>query len=89
MNLNKCERCGCFFVSSNCVCPSCQAKDDNEISKLKSFFHENEIPGSVEDLAISTGITMKNLNRFLENKDFLDITKKLGIKPNGNISTNL
>ncbi len=35
MELNKCTRCGCFYVSSNDVCPTCEQKDVAEIDKLK------------------------------------------------------
>ena len=41
MEFNKCNRCGCFFMSNNDVCPSCQPKDIYEMSKLKNYF-ENE-----------------------------------------------
>lgn len=37
MELNKCTRCGCFYVSSNDVCPTCEQKDVAEIDKLKIF----------------------------------------------------
>ena len=37
MELNKCTRCGCFYVSSNDVCPTCEQKDVAEIDKLKNL----------------------------------------------------
>ena len=36
MELNKCIRCGSFYVSGNDVCPSCAEKDTNEIYSLKN-----------------------------------------------------
>ena len=73
MELNKCARCGAFYVSDNSVCPNCKPKDTAEVSKLKNFLAENDCPNSIENLACSTGISVKNLNRFLEQDDFSDI----------------
>lgn len=86
MNLNKCERCGCFFVSSDIVCPKCLSKDNNEISILKNFLSENDASISVESLALSTGIQSKNVNRFLKNSELNSTFSNLGlIMPNSNI----
>lgn len=85
MELNKCKRCGAFFVSNNYVCPNCEPKDNAELFKLKSFLEENDCPNSMESLASNTGISVKNITRFLEQKDFstfaskFDIIKKDGI----------
>ena len=69
MELNKCKRCGAFFVSSNCVCPNCEPKDNAEIFKLKYFLEENDCPNSIESLSCDTGISVKNLNRFLNSEE--------------------
>lgn len=79
MNLNKCERCGCFFVSKDCVCPKCLSKDNNEISILKNFLSENDNAISVETLASSTGIQIKNVNRFLKNAEINSDFVNLGL----------
>ena len=80
MELNKCSRCGAFFVSGNNVCPNCEVKDSAEIFKLKSFLEENDYAGSsIEDLSCDTGISVKNLNRFLEQNDFKGIASKLDV----------
>lgn len=70
MELNKCKRCGAFFVSNNSVCPKCEPKDSFELSKLKDFLSENDCPNSIDLLANDTGISPKNLNRFLTDNDF-------------------
>ena len=70
MELNKCSRCGAFYTTSNNVCPNCEAKDNLEQLNLKNFLQDNEIPSSLETLSADTGISMKNLNRFLSNDDF-------------------
>ena len=79
MNFNKCERCGAFFVSSNSVCPNCEPKDNAELFKLKSFIADNDCPNSIESLATHTGISVKNLNRFLKQEDLETYTSKLDI----------
>ena len=89
MELNKCKRCGAFFVSNNYVCPNCEPKDNAELFKLKNFLEENDCPNSMESLASNTGISVKNLNRFLEEKDFSSFASKLDINKNGNISIEL
>ncbi|MBR2743696.1 MAG: hypothetical protein IKE01_00150 [Clostridia bacterium] len=70
MNFNKCERCGCFFVSDGNVCPSCAPKDNYEMSKLNNYFIENKQPITVNDLSYATGISKKNLTRFISGKNF-------------------
>lgn len=82
MELNKCKRCGAFFVSSNSVCPNCEPKDTLELSKLKGFLAENDCPSSIEALAFNTGISVKNLNRFLEQDGFSTIASKLDVTTN-------
>ena len=72
MELNKCTRCGCFYVSGPNVCPACEQKDSSEIDKLKSFLSENEIT-SIDDISFQTGISAKNLDRFLKLEEFKKI----------------
>ena len=79
MNLNKCERCGCFFATQNSVCPNCQSKDESNINQLKTFLSEADSSVTVESLAISTGISLKNVNRFLQNKDVYATLTNLGL----------
>lgn len=74
MNFNKCLRCGCFFVSNNDTCPSCVNKDCNDISKLNNFFENqfNNLNNNISIVALSsaTGISVKNLERFVNYKNF-------------------
>lgn len=79
MELNKCKRCGAFFVTSNNVCPNCEPKDLCELYKLKDFLIDNDCPSTLQSLSQDTGISEKNLNRFLANDEFTDISKKFGI----------
>ncbi len=87
MELNKCKRCGAFFVSTNSVCPNCEPKDTMELAKLKGFLAENACPNSMDALASNTGISVKNLNRFLQQEDFSAIASQLELTPP--IQTNL
>ncbi len=89
MNLSKCERCGCFFVTENAVCPNCRTKDENEISQLKNFLIENDSKISVEELSLSTGISVKNVNRFLKDSEIQKSFSGLGLVTNGNINISL
>ena len=70
MELNKCSRCGAFYTTSNNVCPNCVPKDNCDQLNLKNFLAKNEMPASIEALSTNTGISTKNLNRFLANDDF-------------------
>jgi len=74
MNFNKCERCGCFFATDNSTCPSCSTKDNIEMNTLKNYIINNsiseDITTNVSTISNDTGITVKNLNRFLDNKSF-------------------
>lgn len=92
MKLNKCERCGCFFVSTDSICPNCVEKDNNEISQLTSFLSENDSDISIEELAESTGVSLKNVNRFLQNDTLSTKFSNLGLitgSIGSNISINL
>lgn len=66
MEFKKCSRCGNFYVSDGIVCPKCTPKDDFEFSTFKSYIAENGSNQSVDAISDATGISVKNLNRFLE-----------------------
>ena len=70
MVFNKCLRCGCFFSSSDLVCPSCQAKDEVDKNSIKNYLANNDTPENAENLAFLSGVSVKNINRFLETKEF-------------------
>ncbi len=76
MNFNKCKRCGCFFVATGDTCPACTTKDNNDISALNNYFAENENSVSINDLSNITGISTKNLTRYIEYGNF-DFTKQI------------
>lgn len=76
MQFNKCSRCGCFFVNSGDVCPNCQPKDNFEMSKLKNFLEETDTTCSMENISYSTGISMRNLNRFFTKDGFVEYKPK-------------
>ena len=58
-----------FILLGDDVCPNCQTKDESEIYDLKNFLSENPI-SSLESLSSQTGISVTNLNRHLQHKDF-------------------
>lgn len=82
MEFKKCERCGCFFASNDNVCYNCLTKDRFEMSKFKNFIEENNINqiNSLSDLSIQTGISQKNLNRFLGYEYFNSISEQFNLK---------
>ena len=67
MEFKKCERCGCFFLSESVVCENCSPKDSFEMSKLKNYFESENYSNSINSISVDTGISVKNLNRYLEN----------------------
>ncbi len=81
MEFKKCNRCGCFFTSDGDTCVNCSPKDKLEINKLKNFL-DGATPNdetNIDSISYNTGITIKNLNRFLESDEFSGIVKELGI----------
>lgn len=74
MEFNKCHRCGAFFVSEGSVCPKCNQKDTLELSTLKNYIEENGF-SSIDTVSAETGISVKNLNRFLNVDDIIDLGK--------------
>ena len=77
MELNRCSRCGSFFVSVGDVCPKCSIKDGAEFSTFKSYVQENGLNNSLNTISNETGITVKNLNRFLGYEEFQNYQKEL------------
>ena len=77
MELNRCSRCGNFYVAEGNVCPKCTAKDGFEFSTFKSYVQENGLDNSLNTIANDTGISVKNLNRFLGYQEFQDYQKGL------------
>ena len=72
MEFKRCARCGCFFVTEGDVCSNCMPKDRLDMLKLKNYFEEN--PNySVENIAIDTGITARNVNRYINNGNFPNV----------------
>ena len=77
MNFNKCSRCGGFFMADGNTCPNCLQKDQLEIGRLENFIMENSNTNlNLEDIASSTGISDKNLNRFLAQEQFSNFVNK-------------
>ncbi len=64
MEFKKCNRCGGFFVAEGNVCPKCSPKDALELSTFKNYIEENGL-SSLENMSIGTGISVKNINRFI------------------------
>lgn len=65
MEFNKCSRCGNFFISNDDVCPKCKTKDMLEFETFKSYISENGLINNLDLLSNETGISVKNINRYL------------------------
>ncbi len=65
MEFNKCSRCGNFFISNDDVCPKCKTKDMLEFETFKSYISENGLNNNLDLLSNETGISVKNINRYL------------------------
>lgn len=86
MNFKKCDRCGCFFMTEDNICGNCAPKDRFEMSKLRTYFEGETYADSINSISIETGISVKNLNRYLENKEFSKLSSKLNIGKDMNIT---
>ncbi len=70
----KCVRCGCMYIADTEVCGQCQKKDGVDLQKLKGFIENQGNEAFTQgELAIATGITDKNLTRFLGYDEFKGI----------------
>lgn len=74
MELKRCARCGRFYTSDVDVCQVCEKKDMADLSKLKGFFADNYVTGiSKNEISVFTGISPRNLNRYLGYDEFSGI----------------
>lgn len=64
MKFKKCIRCGAFFVTEGDVCNTCMPKDILEFNKFNNYI-ENNCGTSADVISANTGISMKNVNRYL------------------------
>lgn len=80
MYLKKCKRCGCFYSSSENTCENCKSKDELEINKLKNYFENYSNISSIQGISLDTGITVNNLNRFLQEPSFKGYVKQYNLK---------
>lgn len=77
MELNRCSRCGNFYVSEGNVCPKCSSKDGFEFQTFKSYVEENGLENSLDTISGKTGISTKNINRFLGYQEFKNLKNEI------------
>lgn len=84
MEFKKCNRCGGFFAAEGLVCSNCSQKDSLELSTFKSYIEENGL-SSIDAMSVGTGISGKNINRFinLEGLEYNSNDVENGIGNNG------
>lgn len=75
MEFKKCPRCGNFFHSELDVCQSCKTNESLDVQKLRNYFEENVVAtgATIQDISVETGISSRNLNRYLLNEEFSGI----------------
>lgn len=73
MDLKRCARCGCFFASSGSVCSNCETKDKQDIYTLNNFIVNSPSELSIDSLSFGTGVSAKNINRFIENNSISNL----------------
>ena len=81
MEFNRCSRCGNFYVTDGEVCPKCSTKENFEFSTFKTYIEENGFEQSLNNISEETGISVNNLNRFVNYEGFKDFKK--GIEQQG------
>lgn len=64
MEFKKCVRCGSFFVSDGDVCQNCMPKDRLDLIKFNDYVGTT-LDNSADSISINTGISLKNVNRYL------------------------
>lgn len=65
MELKRCNRCGCFYDSNLNICSNCEPKDNLEIAKLNNYIEKYGNNYSLDEISVSTGISLRNLNRYI------------------------
>ena len=72
MEINRCSRCGSFYIAGGDICPNCISKDHLELSTLKDYLESNSTQTSINEISVETGISPKNIARFISFDDFKD-----------------
>ena len=62
-------------MSEGNVCPKCSKKDGAEFMQFTSYLDENGFDNSLDTISNQTGISIKNLNRFVGYPEFEDYKK--------------
>lgn len=79
MEFIRCSRCGAFYTNGGYVCAKCTPKDNLELSTFKNYLDGNTVNlSSLSQIAMDTGISEKNLNRFLNYKGMENYRKIQG-----------
>lgn len=66
MEFKRCVRCGSFFVTEGEVCQNCMPKDRLDMVRFKDYVENTTGNYTAEGIAINTGISVKNVNRYLK-----------------------
>lgn len=73
MEFKKCVRCGSFFVTNGDVCQNCMPKDRLDRLKFDDYI-ENNTSIEADIISVNTGISLKNVNRYLSQNSTQNIS---------------
>lgn len=74
--MKRCNRCGCFFISTQDICANCIPNDNNDKAKLSDYCLTNTVL-SFTDMIDKTGVSPANLSRYLSSDEFAPYSKKI------------
>lgn len=78
MELKKCPRCGNFYNSEIAVCQDCKTNESLDVEKVKGYIEQYGPCEAAEEMAIKTGVNLKNINRYLSDSSSYGIYGKNG-----------
>ena len=84
MEIKKCSRCGSFYTSDAQVCQNCMPKDKQDMVKLQGYIDNVSGSLSKQQISMDTGISIRNLDRYLQAEQFKDVYINEGIADSGN-----
>ncbi|MGE5328903.1 MAG: MerR family transcriptional regulator [Deltaproteobacteria bacterium] len=74
MELNKCAKCGKLFPSNEDLCSNCLSQDLQDLETVRKFLLDNPKVNTIEEICNETGVTKKDVLRYISKGRFDDIT---------------
>ena len=74
--MERCSRCGCFFIGNTDICANCMPMETSDKAKLDNYCENNAIV-TYDSILYGTGIASSNLSRYLQLPDYSELAKKI------------